>query len=205
MFHAANAGPRRTSPPAAEVEDLKIDVCLLSHTHYDHLDIPSALRIGNRALWFVSAEKHNCNSFCFCCDCFIEENSCTFFELSACTLNHFNFRFLNFERVVPVGVRSLMREIGITNCVELNWWDRHSVRTPSGRRVEVIFTPTKHWTGRTLFDRNAAMWGSFAVMGPRQRFFFSGDTAYCDVFKTIGKHFGPFDMSAIAIGAYKPR
>jgi L-ascorbate metabolism protein UlaG (beta-lactamase superfamily) len=77
MFHAPNAGPRRTSPPAAEVEDLKIDVCLLSHTHYDHLDIPSALRIGNRALWFVSAEKLNCNNFCFCCNCFIEENSYT--------------------------------------------------------------------------------------------------------------------------------
>lgn len=79
------------------------------------------------------------------------------------------------------------------------------IRTPSGRYVEVVFTPTKHWTGRTLFDRNAALWGSFAVMGSSQRFFFSGDTAYCDVFRTIGKHFGPFDMSAIAIGAYKPR
>lgn len=32
-----------------------------------------------------------------------------------------------------------------------------------------------------------------------------GDTAYCSVFKTIGEHLGPFDFSAIPIGAYEPR
>lgn len=58
-FHAPYAGPRRTSPPVAALDDLQIDVCLLSHTHYDHLDIPSATKIGNRALWYVPAEKHS--------------------------------------------------------------------------------------------------------------------------------------------------
>lgn len=53
MFHTLFVGPHRTSPPAIEVEELHIDVCLLSHTHYDHLDIPSAMRIGNKALWYV--------------------------------------------------------------------------------------------------------------------------------------------------------
>lgn len=45
------AGPKRYTEPPIEVEDLKIDVVLLSHTHYDHLDLPTAKRIGNRALW----------------------------------------------------------------------------------------------------------------------------------------------------------
>jgi predicted metal-dependent RNase len=44
-------GPKRFIEPAIEIEDLKIDVVLLSHTHYDHLDMNSAKRIGNRALW----------------------------------------------------------------------------------------------------------------------------------------------------------
>jgi hypothetical protein len=44
-------GPKRYISMPIEIEDLKIDVVLLSHTHYDHLDIPSAMRIGNRALW----------------------------------------------------------------------------------------------------------------------------------------------------------
>lgn len=63
----------------------------------------------------------------------------------------------------------------------------------------------RHWTARTPFDKNKCLWGSFAITAPSSRFFFSGDTAYCDVFKIIGRTFGPFDFSAIAIGAYKPR
>lgn len=45
------AGPKRFVEPPIEIEDLKVDVVLLSHTHYDHLDLNSAKRIGNKALW----------------------------------------------------------------------------------------------------------------------------------------------------------
>ena len=44
-------GPKRFYDPCIPLESLKIDVVLLSHTHYDHLDIPSARRIGNKAHW----------------------------------------------------------------------------------------------------------------------------------------------------------
>jgi hypothetical protein len=44
-------GPKRFMPPPADVEELKIDVVLLSHTHYDHMDEASVKRIGNKALW----------------------------------------------------------------------------------------------------------------------------------------------------------
>ncbi|RYH18943.1 MBL fold metallo-hydrolase [archaeon] len=44
-------GPKRYSNMPIEIEDLKIDVVLLSHTHYDHLDMHSVKRIGNRAKW----------------------------------------------------------------------------------------------------------------------------------------------------------
>ncbi len=49
------------------------------------------------------------------------------------------------------------------------------------------------------------MWGSWAIIGPKHRFFFAGDTGYCDVFKQIGKIYGPFSVAAIPIGAYEPR
>lgn len=45
------AGPKRYVKPPIALEDLKIDVVLLSHTHYDHLDVSSVHRIGNRAHW----------------------------------------------------------------------------------------------------------------------------------------------------------
>lgn len=42
-------------------------------------------------------------------------------------------------------------------------------------------------------------------MGAAQRFWFAGDTGYCSVFKEIGQKYGPFDLSAIPIGAYTPQ
>ncbi|MCB1055401.1 MAG: MBL fold metallo-hydrolase, partial [Acidobacteria bacterium] len=40
------AGPPRTTPPGLALEDLPpLDVVLLSHTHYDHLDAPSLERL----------------------------------------------------------------------------------------------------------------------------------------------------------------
>ena len=53
------AGPQRFVEPPIAIEDLKIDVVLLSHTHYDHLDQASAERIGNRALWYVKPPAMN--------------------------------------------------------------------------------------------------------------------------------------------------
>jgi N-acyl-phosphatidylethanolamine-hydrolysing phospholipase D len=155
-------GPFRVVPPPIEIEDLDIDVVLLSHTHYDHLDLSSVRRIGNRALW-----------------------------------------------IVPLGVKAWLRAEGVTNCVELDWWQKHTIRCPAsagpGKTVDVVFTPTKHWTARGLFDRNTCLWGSYAVLAPSSKFFFAGDTAYCNVFQTIGEQYGPFDLASIPIGAYKPR
>jgi L-ascorbate metabolism protein UlaG (beta-lactamase superfamily) len=54
-----------------------------------------------------------------------------------------------------------------------------------------------------LLDRNKVLWGSWAVIGAKEnggRFWFGGDTAYCDVFEQIGRRLGPFDIAAIPIG-----
>ena len=51
------AGPRRVRPPGLRFEDLPpIDVVLVSHSHYDHLDLPTLVRIARafpRAHFYV--------------------------------------------------------------------------------------------------------------------------------------------------------
>jgi N-acyl-phosphatidylethanolamine-hydrolysing phospholipase D len=45
------AGPKRYTKTPVDVANIKVDIVLLSHTHYDHMDVPTIRTIGNRALW----------------------------------------------------------------------------------------------------------------------------------------------------------
>lgn len=48
------AGPKRITPPALNLDQLPpIDVVVISHDHYDHLDKPSIAKLGNQPKYFV--------------------------------------------------------------------------------------------------------------------------------------------------------
>ncbi|VDM28877.1 unnamed protein product [Toxocara canis] len=51
-----------------------------------------------------------------------------------------------------------------------------------------------------------SLWSGWAVIGEQRRFYFPGDTGYCErEFEVLGKKLGPFDLAAIPIGCYAPR
>jgi L-ascorbate metabolism protein UlaG (beta-lactamase superfamily) len=78
------------------------------------------------------------------------------------------------------------------NVRELVWWEETTV-PGSNPEVRVALTPSNHWGRRGLFDENSALWGSFAVIGPNNRFWFGGDTAYQKkAFAQIGQRFVHF-------------
>lgn len=104
---------------------------------------------------------------------------------------------------VPLGLAKRMQKAGCENVIELDWWAGE--RIPGHDDVRVFCTPAQHWCKRSALDDNKVLWGSWTVVGPHNRFFFAGDTGYCSSFQEIGKHFGPFDLAAIPIGAYLPR
>ncbi len=48
------SGPERVNPPALSIEELPpIDLVVISHNHYDHLDSKSVKRLGGIPLWLV--------------------------------------------------------------------------------------------------------------------------------------------------------
>jgi L-ascorbate metabolism protein UlaG (beta-lactamase superfamily) len=151
-------GPKRHAAPGLDFEQLPhIDLVLISHNHYDHLDVASIKRLA--------AQRGGPPMF-----------------------------------VVPLGLEKWMRENGVGNVVELDWWDRIGKGS-----LDIFLVPVQHWSQRTLWDRNKTLWGGFYVRHRTLSFVFTGDTGYSQDFSDIKKRLGAPDFAAIPIGAYEPR
>jgi L-ascorbate metabolism protein UlaG (beta-lactamase superfamily) len=84
---------------------------------------------------------------------------------------------------------------------ELNWWDEAQIDD----NFMIAFTPTQHFSGRGLFDRDETLWGSYVIHGPNHKIYFSGDSGYFEGFKEIGDKYGPFDYTFMECGAYNEK
>ncbi|CAG5927578.1 unnamed protein product [Menidia menidia] len=125
-------------------------------------------------------------------------------HLDAGSVASLNARFGGELRwFVPLGLMDWLAKAGCENVMELDWWEENCV--PGHDDVTFVCTPSQHWSKRTAWDDNRTLWSSWSVLGPGHRFFFAGDTGYCSSFQEIGRRFGPFDLAAIPIGAYRPR
>ena len=102
--------------------------------------------------------------------------------------------------VTPLGNGRLVRSAGVRRVEELDWWqDAMSCAMP------ITLTPAQHFSARTPFDRNRALWSGFTVQAGQVRIFFAGDTGYAGFFHDIRERLGPIDLALLPIGAYEPR
>ncbi|HEX5683420.1 MAG TPA: MBL fold metallo-hydrolase [Ideonella sp.] len=112
--------------------------------------------------------------------------------------------------VVPLGLEDWLRSKGVSQALELDWWDSHTIDAPAGA-VEVMLLPSRHWSSRSLNDRMQTLWGGFAVMAPDCHLFYAGDTGYSRDFTDIRERLKPrqaghgFDIALLPIGSYEPR
>ena len=102
--------------------------------------------------------------------------------------------------LVPLGLKSWFVGLGIKRVIELDWWVNHTEAD-----LKITAVPVQHWSQRGLLSRNRTLWAGWVIQANDFRFFFSGDTGYAPHFREIGDKLGPFDLSAIPIGAYEPR
>lgn len=101
--------------------------------------------------------------------------------------------------VVPLGVGAHLESFGVpaAQIIEIEWWQRHTFA-----EVELVMTPSRHASGRYLFDQDSTLWASYALLGKNKRVWFSGDTGLFNGMRKIGEELGPFDVVLIEIGQY---
>lgn len=101
--------------------------------------------------------------------------------------------------VVPLGVDTHLIEWGISaeKIHSLDWWQEVVIDG-----VQLVATPSQHFSGRGVFDGNKTLWASWVIKTQQHSLFFSGDSGYFDGFKLIGERYGPFDLTMMETGAY---
>ena len=80
---------------------------------------------------------------------------------------------------------------------ELDWYQEEKFND-----LKITFLPAVHWSKRSLTDTNKTLWGSFLIEYAGKKIFFACDTGYGNIYKKIGKEYGPIDLTMINIGAY---
>ncbi|MEZ4221802.1 MAG: MBL fold metallo-hydrolase [Polyangiaceae bacterium] len=132
--------------------------------------------------------------------------------LDAVVISHDHYDHLDFMSVralaktgvtfyTALGVGAHLESWGIESerIVELDWWE--SVKLPRAE-LRLTATPSQHFSGRGLADRNATLWAGFALEGADHSVFFSGDTGLTEEYGAIAERFGAFDVVMLEVGAF---
>ncbi len=149
------AGPERARPPGRTLAQLPpIDLVLVSHNHYDHLDLPSLRAI-------VARDRPRI--------------------------------------VTPLGNRALLAQAGAPAITELDWWQDTAVGD-----ARVTATPARHFSARTPWDGNRALWSGFMIDAPAGHVLFAGDSGDGPHWQAVAARLGVPDLAMLPIGAYDP-
>jgi len=168
-------GPTRVAEPGIRFEDLPpISIVLVSHNHYDHMDVATLKKLWDRDHPLIVTSLGN--------DAILRAAG-----IEAKALDWGGSVALD----MPDGGPQFTSE-----CAQPVIWCR--------RPAVVHVMRNHHWDSRWFTDRNRALWSSFVVELPGGNFFFSGDTGLGDgKWPAEAAALGPIRLAAIPIGAFR--
>ena len=100
---------------------------------------------------------------------------------------------------VALGVRRHLEYWGVASdhIKEFDWWQETLFED-----IQITFTPSRHFSGRGIFDRGKSLWGGWVFKTKETAIYWSGDGGYGQHFKEIGERLGPFDWAFMECGQY---
>ena len=101
--------------------------------------------------------------------------------------------------VAPLGVGGHLERWGVApeRVTELDWWDEAEVGG-----VRLVATPARHFSGRSVDDRDRTLWCGWAFVGAARRVYATGDGGFGPHIAEVGRRLGPFDATLAEAGAY---
>lgn len=101
--------------------------------------------------------------------------------------------------IVALGVARHLQRWGVPagQITEMDWWDEYRLGS-----LRILFTPSRHFSGRQINDRFKSLWGGFVFLHDNQKIFWSGDGGYGPHFKQIAQKYAPFDWAFVECGQY---
>lgn len=202
---------KRLTPPGIPIEDVPpIDVVLISHSHYDHLNMNSLRRlIGARQLLVPAGLSSKLRK-----KGFIRVKELHWWE--SVNINGVKFTFVPSQH-------STRRNPWDTNSSHWGGWVVERPASRSGKFVSHVGGKSKLFASRADKAAEGALSASAAepetaetnpffsgqnladrpVVSDTPTIYFAGDSGYFHGFKEIGRRF-PIDVALLPIGAYEP-
>ncbi|KAG4085816.1 Metallo-hydrolase/oxidoreductase [Neocallimastix lanati (nom. inval.)] len=178
-----------------------IDLIIITHNHYDHLDRPTIKEI------FREKKNKKCQILC-----------------PIGIKKWFRRKLLRIpsKQIIEADWWDDLEFAHLPENTNLN--DKELVVNAfeeAKQKITISCVPCQHNSGRSIFDQNKTLWCGWVLKSHEHSLYYAGDTGYrstpnkvpeeniekypyCPAFKQIGNIHGPFDLACIPVGPVYP-